>query len=100
MTDLLSVRGLCSGYAGTTVLDGVDLTVPAGAVVALLGRNGVGKSTFVHTVMGMLKPTYGSIRVDGRELAGAAAHTVARSRVAIVPQGRRVWSPRSPSRRT
>ncbi|MDX3587663.1 ABC transporter ATP-binding protein [Streptomyces europaeiscabiei] len=93
MTDLLSVRGLRAGYAGTTVLDGVDLTVPVGTVVALLGRNGVGKSTFVHTVMGMLKPTSGSVRVDGRELAGAAAHTIARSRVAIVPQGRRVFAP-------
>ncbi|MER5433636.1 ABC transporter ATP-binding protein [Streptomyces sp. NPDC002588] len=93
MTELLSVRGLRAGYAGTTVLDGVDLTVPAGAVVALLGRNGVGKSTFVHTVMGMLKPYSGSIRVDGRELAGEAAHRVARSGVAIVPQGRRVFAP-------
>ncbi|WP_371584088.1 ABC transporter ATP-binding protein [Streptomyces sp. NBC_01314] len=90
---MLSVRGLRAGYAGTTVLDGVDLTVAAGTVVALLGRNGVGKTTFVHTVMGMLKPYSGSIRVDGRELAGAAAHTVARNRVAIVPQGRRVFAP-------
>lgn len=93
MTDLLSVRDVRAGYAGTTVLDGVDLTVPGGTVVALLGRNGVGKSTFVHTVMGMLKPYSGSIRVDGQELAGAAAHTVARSGVAIVPQGRRVLAP-------
>jgi branched-chain amino acid transport system ATP-binding protein len=93
MTDLLTVRGLRAGYAGGTVLDGVDFTVPAGAVVALLGRNGVGKSTFVHTVMGMLKPYSGSVRVGDRELAGAAAHTVARSGVAIVPQGRRVFAP-------
>ncbi|GAA3798278.1 ABC transporter ATP-binding protein [Streptomyces phyllanthi] len=93
MTDLLSVRDLRAGYAGTTVLDGVDLTVPAGTVVALLGRNGVGKTTFVHTVMGMLKPYSGSIRIDGRELAGAAAHTVARGGVAIVPQGRRAFAP-------
>ncbi|GLW66653.1 ABC transporter ATP-binding protein [Actinomadura rubrobrunea] len=93
MTDLLAVSGLRAGYAGTTVLDGVDLTVPAGAVVALLGRNGVGKTTFVHTVMGMLRPYSGSIRLDGRELAGAAAHAVARAGVAIVPQGRRVFAP-------
>ncbi|UUU20510.1 ABC transporter ATP-binding protein [Streptomyces sp. DSM 40750] len=93
MPDVLSVRDLRAGYAGTTVLDGVDFHLPAGAVVALLGRNGVGKSTFVHAVMGMLRPSSGSIRVDGRELAGAAAHTVARSGVAIVPQGRRVFAP-------
>jgi branched-chain amino acid transport system ATP-binding protein len=93
MTDLLTVRDLRGGYAGTTVLDGVDFTVPAGAVVALLGRNGAGKTTFVHTVMGMLQPYAGSIRVGGRELAGAPAHIVARDGVAIVPQGRRVFAP-------
>ncbi|GAA4126754.1 ABC transporter ATP-binding protein [Actinomadura keratinilytica] len=93
MTELLTVSGLRAGYAGTTVLDGVDFSVPAGAVVTLLGRNGVGKTTFVHTVMGMLSPYSGSIRVGGRELAGAAAHIVARHGVAIVPQGRRVFAP-------
>ena len=93
MTDLLTVSGLRAGYEGTTVLDGVDLCVPAGAVVALLGRNGAGKTTFVHTVMGMLRPYSGSIRVGGRELAGAPAHVVARHGVAIVPQGRRVFAP-------
>jgi branched-chain amino acid transport system ATP-binding protein len=93
MTDVLTVRGLRAGYAGTTVLDGVDLTVPAGGVVALLGRNGAGKTTFVHTVMGMLKPYSGSVRLGDRELAGAPAHAVARSGVAIVPQGRRVFAP-------
>ncbi|MFB4284131.1 MULTISPECIES: ABC transporter ATP-binding protein [unclassified Nonomuraea] len=93
MTDVLTVRELRAGYAGTTVLDGVDLTVPEGGVVALLGRNGAGKTTFVHTVMGLLKPYSGSVRVGDRELAGAAAHTVARSGVAIVPQGRRVFAP-------
>ncbi|MBA9002670.1 ABC transporter ATP-binding protein [Thermomonospora cellulosilytica] len=93
MTDLLTVSGLHAGYAGGTVLDGLDLTVPAGSVVALLGRNGAGKTTFVHTVMGMLRPYSGSVRLAGRELAGAPAHAVARSGVAIVPQGRRVFAP-------
>ena len=93
MTDLLTVRGLRGGYAGTTVLDGVDFTVPAGTLVALLGRNGAGKTTFVHAVMGMLKPYAGSIRIGGDELAGAPAHIVARNGVAIVPQGRRVFAP-------
>ncbi|GAA4904567.1 branched-chain amino acid transport system ATP-binding protein [Nonomuraea thailandensis] len=93
MTDVLTVCDLRAGYAGTTVLDGVGLTVPEGAVVALLGRNGAGKTTLVHTVMGLLKPYSGSIRIGGREVAGAAAHTVARAGVAIVPQGRRVFAP-------
>ncbi|MFI0446360.1 ABC transporter ATP-binding protein [Actinomadura sp. 6N118] len=93
MTNSLAVRGLKAGYEGTTVLDGVDFTVPTGTVVALLGRNGVGKSTFMHTVMGMLKPYSGSVLVDDHELAGAPAHIVARHGVAIVPQGRRVFAP-------
>ncbi|MGW0808270.1 ABC transporter ATP-binding protein [Nonomuraea sp. NPDC002799] len=93
MTDVLTVRELRAGYAGTTVLDGVDLTVPEGGVVALLGRNGAGKTTLVHTVMGLLKPYSGSVRIGGRDLTGAAAHTVARGGVAIVPQGRRVFAP-------
>ncbi|WP_336215254.1 ABC transporter ATP-binding protein [Nonomuraea sp. LPB2021202275-12-8] len=93
MTDVLTVRELRAGYAGTTVLDGVDLTVPEGAVVALLGRNGAGKTTLVHAIMGLLKPYSGSIRIGDREMAGVAAHTVARSGVAIVPQGRRVFAP-------
>jgi branched-chain amino acid transport system ATP-binding protein len=89
----LAVAGLRAGYAGTTVLDGVNLTVPAGRVVALLGRNGAGKTTFVHTVMGLHKPYQGSVLVGGTELAGAPAHVVARHGVAIVPQGRRVFAP-------
>jgi branched-chain amino acid transport system ATP-binding protein len=92
-SDLLSVRNLRAGYAGTTVLDGVDLAVPAGGVVALLGRNGAGKSTLVHTVMGMHRPYAGSVRIAGVEVAGAPAHRVARRGVAIVPQGRRVFAP-------
>ncbi|KAB2340184.1 ABC transporter ATP-binding protein [Actinomadura rudentiformis] len=93
MTNSLAVRDLKAGYDGTTVLDGVDFTVPTGTVVALLGRNGVGKSTFLHTVMGMVKPYSGSVLVDGRELAGSPAHVAARHGVAIVPQGRRVFAP-------
>jgi branched-chain amino acid transport system ATP-binding protein len=92
VSDLLTVEALRAGYGGTTVLDGVDLSIADGSVVALLGPNGMGKSTFVHTVMGMHRPYSGSIRLAGRELAGAPAHLVARSGVAIVPQGRRVFS--------
>jgi branched-chain amino acid transport system ATP-binding protein len=90
---LLSVRGLEAGYGRSRVLHGIDLDVPHGQVVALLGRNGMGKTTTVHTIMGMLRPTAGSIRLDGVELAGRPAHAVARAGIAIVPQGRRVFAP-------
>jgi len=89
---LLEIEDLAGGYPGTRVLDGVDLVVDEGEVLVLLGRNGVGKSTLVHTVMGMLRGS-GSIRLEGRELLGLPIHRVARSGVALVPQGRRVFAP-------
>jgi branched-chain amino acid transport system ATP-binding protein len=89
----LVVRDLRSGYAGSSVLDGVDLTVSGGEVVGLLGRNGVGKTTLMSTLVGWLRPSSGSVTLDGEELAGASTHKIARTGVAIVPQGRRVFAP-------
>ena len=89
MTVLLEVERLRAGYAGSAVLRGVDLTVDQGRAVALLGRNWVGKSTLLSAVMGLLRPTAGSVRLQGRELAGRPANLVARAGVALVPQGRR-----------
>lgn len=92
MTSILEVRGLVGGYAGTRVLDGVDLDVPEGSVMGLLGRNGVGKTTFVLMVMGLI-PCQGSIVFDGRELVGRPPHEIARLGLGLVPQGRRVFGP-------
>ncbi|MGH3588014.1 MAG: ATP-binding cassette domain-containing protein, partial [Pseudonocardia sp.] len=66
----LQVRGLVSGYDRGVVLHGVDLDLAAGAVLGLLGRNGVGKSTLVMTLAGLVSPSAGSVRLDGAELAG------------------------------
>jgi branched-chain amino acid transport system ATP-binding protein len=93
MTAELVVSGVRAGYAGSTVLDGVDLTVHTGEVVGLLGRNGVGKTTLMSTLVGWLHPTAGSITLDGKELAGLPTHKIAHAGVAIVPQGRRVFAP-------
>jgi len=92
VTALLQVAGLRAGYAGGTVLHGVDLTVEQGRAVALLGRNGAGKSTLLAAVMGLLRPTAGTVSLQGRDLAGRPAHQVARAGVALVPQGRRVFA--------
>jgi branched-chain amino acid transport system ATP-binding protein len=92
VTALLEVEGLRAGYAGSTVLQGVDLTVDQGQAVALLGRNGAGKSTLLSAVMGLVRPSAGSVRLQGRELAGRPANRVARAGVALVPQGRRVFA--------
>jgi branched-chain amino acid transport system ATP-binding protein len=88
----LEVRGLVSGYDRGTVLHGVDLDLGAGAVLGLLGRNGVGKSTLVMTLAGLVPVTAGSVRLDGTELAGLRPDRIARAGVALVPQGRRVWA--------
>lgn len=89
---LLEISGLAGGYPGTRVLDGVDLSLGEGGVLALLGRNGVGKTTLVHTVMGLLSGT-GSVRYRDQELLGLGTHAIARAGLAIVPQGRRVFAP-------
>ena len=89
---MLQVRNLAGGYPGTRVLDGLDLELSEGDVLSLLGRNGVGKSTFVNTLMGLL-PGSGSIVFDGRELVGLPTHQIARAGLALVPQGRRVFGP-------
>ena len=92
---MLEVRGLESGYKRSTVLQGVDLDVAAGQVLGLLGRNGVGKSTLINTLMGLVQPSRGAITLDGVELAGRRPDVIARAGVALVPQGRRVWAPLS-----
>ncbi|MFC9294824.1 ABC transporter ATP-binding protein [Streptomyces sp. NPDC057011] len=93
MTPFLSIRELRSGYAGGVVLGGVDLDLQAGGTVAVLGRNGVGKTTLVSTVAGFVRPYGGSVTFDGRELAGSRVDVIARAGVGVVPQGRRVFAP-------
>jgi branched-chain amino acid transport system ATP-binding protein len=88
----LEVRGLVSGYDRGRVLHGVDLTLDTGAVLGLLGRNGVGKSTLIMTLAGLVPAVAGSVRLAGVELAGKRPDLVARAGVALVPQGRRVWA--------
>ncbi|MFP5335946.1 MAG: ABC transporter ATP-binding protein [Actinomycetes bacterium] len=93
MTALLDVQDLVAGYAGSRVLNGVSLSVAPGEAVALLGRNGVGKTTFIETVMGMVRATSGHVRVSGTDVTGKPPHVLSRTGVAIVPQGRRVFAP-------
>ena len=88
---LLEVRDLQAGYGGSSVLNGVDMTLGDGESVAVLGRNGVGKTTFVHALMGLVRPSAGSVRLRGRELARERTDTIARAGVSLCPQGRRVF---------
>ena len=90
---MLEVDGLHSFYGAAHVLHGISLTVRDGEVVALLGRNGMGKTTLVRSIMGLRPPEVrqGAVRWRGRDLAGLPPHEVARRRIAIVPQGRRLF---------
>lgn len=78
-------------YGDSYVLQGVSLHVEHGTVVALLGRNGMGKTTTIHSVMGFLVPRKGSIRFKGQEIAGSQSHKIARCGIGLVPQGRRIF---------
>lgn len=91
---MLEVQGLHSYYGQSHVLDGVSLTVPAGEVVALLGRNGMGKTSLIRSVMGLGNPRVreGSVRFLGEELRGLSPHRIARKRIGYVPQGRRLFA--------
>ncbi|MGJ3507603.1 ABC transporter ATP-binding protein [Enemella sp. A6] len=92
MTTILKATGLESGYGDATVLHGVNLSLEQGEALAILGRNGMGKSTLINTLMGLVKPRKGSIELLGKEIAGLPIHRVARAGMRIVPQGRRVFS--------
>jgi branched-chain amino acid transport system ATP-binding protein len=84
----LAVEGLVAGYGLVRVLRGLDFTVGAGEVVALLGANGSGKSTALNTISGFIRPMAGRIRLDGQEIAGRPPHWTFRRGVVQVSQGR------------
>jgi len=90
---MLEVLDLSAGYATGTVLRGVSLTVAEGELLALLGRNGMGKTTLLRSIAGLRPPvlTRGSIRVAGEEVSTLPSYRVARRGVSLVPQGRRVF---------
>jgi branched-chain amino acid transport system ATP-binding protein len=88
---LLDVAGVHAGYGASEVLFGVDLAVARGEIVGVLGRNGMGKTTLVRTVMGLVRPSAGTIAFAGRAIGGLAPNRVARSGLALVPEGRQVF---------
>ncbi|MCU1644353.1 MAG: ABC-type branched-chain amino acid transport system ATPase component-like protein [Nocardia sp.] len=88
---LLRLDGIVAGYGDTTVLRGVDLAVPAGSVVALLGANGAGKSTICGVLAGTVRPTSGAVTLDGDDVSSWSAHRRARAGVFLAPEGRGVF---------
>jgi branched-chain amino acid transport system ATP-binding protein len=88
---MLTIEALNAHYGASHILHGVDLRLPEGTVGALLGRNGVGKTTTVRAVMGLVPPTSGRVRLDGVEITGWTTHRIARAGVAYVPEGRQIF---------
>jgi branched-chain amino acid transport system ATP-binding protein len=89
----LEVQALIAGYGPVTVLNGVDFRAEPGRITCVMGRNGVGKSTFLKCLMGLVPASAGSIRLNGVALEGLPAHEVPRRGLAYVPQGRRLFGP-------
>lgn len=85
---ILEVRGVETGYGSSQVLFGVDLQIRAGQVVAVLGRNGMGKTTLLRSVLGLLPLHRGSVHFAGQDISGWRPDRIARAGIAIVPEGR------------
>jgi branched-chain amino acid transport system ATP-binding protein len=88
---MLKIDQLHAHYGLAHVLQGVSLTADAGEVIGLFGRNGVGKTTFFKTIAGWLRPTDGSVTLDGETLTGHLPDSMNRAGVAIVPEDRRIF---------
>ncbi len=88
---LLEVQGLNSYYGDSHILFDVSMRVERNEVVALLGRNGAGKSTTLKSLMGVVSPRHGSIRFDGKEIAGQKSHAIARCGMQLVHENRRIF---------
>ena len=90
---MLVISGLIAGYEDAgTVLEGIDLEVGAGESVALMGRNGMGKTTLLRAIMGHVRPIAGRVTFDGRDLTGRPPFVVSNAGIAYVPQGREIFT--------
>ena len=88
---MFRVHEVHAGYGATPILFGVSLEVRKGEAVALLGRNGMGKTTLMKTIVGFLKPWRGAIELEGRDLVRLTPHEIARLGVGLVPENRRIF---------
>ena len=88
---MLTVENLDAGYGEAQILFGVDLAVGAGEVVTLLGRNGMGKTTTIRSIMGLLRPKAGRVSFGGVDLTGSAPFRLAQAGIGLVPEGRQIF---------
>ena len=88
---MLTLEAVVAGYGESQVLNGISFGVGAAQVVTLLGRNGMGKTTTVRAIMGLIRPSAGHVRFDGAEITGAAPYRIAQRGIGLVPEGRQIF---------
>lgn len=88
---MLEIRGLSVHYGGIHALQGIDVNVPEGKIVTLIGANGAGKSTTLRSIVGLVKSSGGTVTWKGKRLTGMATQDIVKSGVVLVPEGRRVF---------
>ena len=91
MSMLIEARGLHTHYGQSHILRGVDFTVGPAQTIGLMGRNGMGKTTLLKSLIGLVKPSGGTVQVKGRDMTGASPYAVARQGIAYVPEGRGIF---------
>jgi branched-chain amino acid transport system ATP-binding protein len=89
---MLKIENLNVSYGGIKALQGIDLEVPEGKIVTLIGANGAGKSSLLRTISGLVKAESGSIKVNQKEITGLPIHKICKEGIALSPEGRRVFS--------
>jgi len=88
---MLKITGLTAHYGNSQALFGIDMEIGTGQVATLLGRNGMGKTTTISSIMAIVAPSGGSIRFDGHELVGRPSHKIANLGIGLVPEGRQIF---------
>jgi branched-chain amino acid transport system ATP-binding protein len=90
-TPIIEARGLHTYYGASHVLQGVDLTIHGGEAIGLMGRNGMGKTTLLRTLLGQVPPRRGEVKINGKTMTRAGPHVIAREGVGYVPEGRGIF---------
>jgi branched-chain amino acid transport system ATP-binding protein len=88
---IIEARGLHTYYGASHILHGIDLCVKRGETIGLMGRNGMGKTTLINSLVGHLRPRRGAVQVKGRDMTHAEPHLIARQGIAYVPEGRGIF---------
>lgn len=85
---MLELKQIAAGYGNIRALKGIDLVIPAGSIVSLIGANGAGKTTTMKTIMGLIKPNSGQVTFEGKNITGMSTHKIVNGGMALVPEGR------------